>query len=61
VPYLYTDAQLHLVLAEIMHGSSAMKGQEKGVPSQAGAEKIVGALDAYSRHFDHPGLQGLAH
>jgi hypothetical protein len=55
------DAQLHLVLAEIMHGSSAMKGQEKGVTSQAGAEKIVGALDAYSRHFDHPGLPGLAH
>jgi hypothetical protein len=55
------DAQLHLVLAEIMHGSSAMKGQEKGVARQTGAKKIVVALDAYSRHFDHPGWKGLAH
>jgi len=54
------DAQLHLVLAEIMHGSSAIKGQEKGVARQAGAHKIVVALDAYGRHFDHPGWQRLA-
>ncbi len=55
------DAQLHVVLADIMHGSSAMKGREKGVARQAGAENIAVALDAYSRHFEHPGWKPLAH
>jgi hypothetical protein len=55
------DAQLHLVLADIMQGSSAMKGKESGMTRQAGAEKIVVALDAYGRHFEHPGWKGLAH
>lgn len=55
------DAQLHLVLADIMQGSSAMKGKESGVTRQAGAEKIIGALDAYGRHFEHPGWKRLAH
>ncbi len=52
------DAQLHLVLAEVMGGVDAMKA---GPDRTAGAVKIVQALDAYGRHFDHPGWTGLKH
>lgn len=52
------DAQLHLVLAEILGGIEQMKA---GTDAQAGAVKVVGALDAYGSHFEHPGWQPLAH
>ena len=53
------DANLHLVLAEIMQGSELIKGKDKKAGRRAGVEKVVVALDAYSRHFDHPGWHGL--
>jgi hypothetical protein len=53
------DAQLHLVLAQVMQGTSAMKGKEKTMSRRAGVESIVQALEAYSRHFDHPGWKKL--
>ena len=53
------DAQLHLVLAQVMQGTSAMKGKEKTMSRRAGVESIVQALDAYSKHFDHPGWKKL--
>jgi hypothetical protein len=53
------DAQLHLVIADIMAGVEAMEGKVKGETRRAGAEKIARALDAYGEHFDHAGWQRL--
>jgi hypothetical protein len=54
------DAQLHLVIAQIAEGSEAMKGRDKNATRRAGAEKVVAALNAYGRHFQHPGWPSLA-
>lgn len=51
------DAQLHIVLAQIQEGVEGMKGTER----QAGAMKVVTALDAYGKHFDDAGWTPLAH
>lgn len=49
------DAQLHLVLAQILEGISDLEaGQTRG------AVTIVQALNAYGAHFQHPGWQPLA-
>jgi hypothetical protein len=45
------DAQLHIVLAEILEGMVAMKD---GSNRMQGALRTVLALEAYGRHFDHP-------
>lgn len=55
------DAQLHLVIAEILEGVEAMEGKAKKVKRQAGALKVGGALEKYASHFDHPGWQPLKH
>lgn len=53
------DAQFHLVLAEMMQGVDEMRGS---APKRSqGAVRMVQALDAYGRHFDHPGWKPLAH
>ena len=49
------DEQLHVVLAEVLAGAETMQGKAKGEPRRAGAERVSKALDAYGRHFDHPG------
>jgi len=53
------DAQLHIVIAEIMAGVEAMEGKVKGETPSAGAEKIGKALNAYGEHFDHAGWKHL--
>jgi len=55
------DAQLHLVIAELDAGAEAMEGKSKRIRRQAGAVKVVGALEKYAAHFDHPGWQALKH
>jgi hypothetical protein len=55
------DAQLHLVIADVLEGVEAMEGKAKKVKRQAGAEKVVGALEKYAGHFDHPGWQPIKH
>lgn len=52
------DAQLHLVLAEIIDGTDHMR---KGGEPVEGVVKVLGALDAYGKHFDHPGWEPLKH
>ena len=51
------DAQLHLVLAQIIDGAAAMKTDHP----QDGAAQVVDGLGVYGRLFDHPGWQPLAH
>ena len=53
------DAQLHLVIANILAGVEAMEGKVQGETRRAGAERIARALDAYGEHFDHAGWKRL--
>jgi hypothetical protein len=52
------DANLHVILEEMLEGVEAMKAEEKKSP-RAGAEKLVAALNSYGRYFDHPGWKRL--
>jgi len=53
------DAQLHIVIAELLAGAEAMQGREKGVKPRAGAERVAKALNAYGEHFAHEGWKRL--
>lgn len=44
------DAQLHVVLVEIVEGVDAMRS---GSDRLAGARQVIQAIQAYGRHFDH--------
>lgn len=55
------DAQLHLVIAELLEGIETMEGKAKKAKREAGAVKVVAALEQYGKHFDHAGWQALAH
>lgn len=46
------DAQLHIVLMEIVDGTEAMRS---GSDRLGGSMRIIQAIEAYGRHFDHPG------
>ena len=49
------DAQLHLVIADVIAGADAMKGAKTAKAGQAGLIKVNGALKNYGKYFDHPG------
>lgn len=53
------DAQLHIVIAELMAGAEAMEGKMQGETRRAGAERVAKALNAYGEHFDHAGWKRL--
>ncbi len=55
------DAQLHLVLSQILGGNQQMKSAKSIQDCRAGAIKIIDALQLYPKYFDHPGWQPLAH
>ncbi len=48
------DAQLHLVVAELVAGADAMKGAKDAKAGRAGLVKVDGALKSYAKYFDHP-------
>ncbi|MEW5727618.1 MAG: hypothetical protein AB1918_07310 [Pseudomonadota bacterium] len=52
------DAQLHLVLARIIDGAETIKTGKAPVD---GVVAVMGGIDAYGEHFDHPGWQPLKH
>jgi hypothetical protein len=52
------DANLHVILADIIAGSDLMKGQDKA-KSRDGAIKIMAALETYPKYFEHPGWRGV--
>ncbi len=49
------DAQLHVVVAELIAGADAMKSARDGKAGRAGLVKVDGALKSYAKYFDHPG------
>ena len=55
------DAQLHIVIADLLVGADQMAGKVKGVPRVDGAVKVIGALKAYGQHFDDAGFQPIEH
>lgn len=48
------DAQLHIVVAELIAGADAMKGAKDAKAGRAGLLKVDGALKSYAKYFDHP-------
>lgn len=52
------DAQAHVVLEQVIEGAGQMQA---GPDRSAGAVKIVQALGAYGRHFEHPGWAAPSH
>lgn len=55
------DANLHVILAEMIAGAEAMHGKDPNAKPADGAVKVVEALAVYPRYFDHPGWKGLEH
>lgn len=53
------DANLHLIVAELVAGADAMQGKSKATPA-AGAAQVVRAVNQYGRYFNHPGWKPLA-
>ncbi len=49
------DAQLHIVVAELIAGADAMKSASDGKSGRAGLVQVDGALKSYGKYFDHPG------
>lgn len=55
------DAQLHLIIADILAGIEAMEGKRKKIKRLDGAVKVIGALEKYPAYFDAPGWKPLNH
>ncbi|MBA3031543.1 MAG: hypothetical protein KKF85_00385 [Gammaproteobacteria bacterium] len=55
------DAQLHLVVADLLSGAEQMAGKIKKAKRQDGAVKVIGALEKYAAYFDDPQFKPIAH
>ena len=52
------DANLHIVVAELVAAADAMQGKSADKPAK-GAERAVAAANAYGKHFAHPGWKPI--
>jgi hypothetical protein len=55
------DAQLHLVIADLLAAAAAMEGKTKEMKRRDGAIKVIGALDNYGKYFDDPDWKPIEH
>lgn len=55
------DAQLHLVIADILFGVEVMQGKQETSSRRDGALKVLAALENYATYFSHPGWKAVAH
>jgi hypothetical protein len=55
------DAQLHLIVADLLAGAEQMAGKSKDAKRQGGAVKVIGALDNYAKYFDDPKFKPIKH
>jgi hypothetical protein len=55
------DAQLHLIIADLIEGVAAMEGETAHGSPRDGAVKVVGALDDYATYFDDPRFEPIRH
>lgn len=52
------DAQLHLIIADLMEGSHAMESKKD---PRHGAVKVIGAIEKYVTYFDDPNFTPIKH
>lgn len=55
------DAQLHIVIAQMLEGVEAMQGKQKKIKRQAGAVTVFMALEQYGAYFDDSNSQTHKH
>ncbi len=55
------DAQLHLIIAELLEGAETMAAKAKQAKRQDGAIKVLGALEHYGTYFDDPAWKPIKH
>ncbi len=55
------DAQLHLIVAELLEGAGEMAGQVTTGKRQDGAVRVIGALEKYGQYFADPGFKPIEH
>jgi hypothetical protein len=53
------DAQLHLIVAELMAGAEAAQGKHGDAQRAAGVVRIARASNAYGEHFNHSGWTSI--
>lgn len=53
------DAQLHIIVADIMNGVEAAQGKHGEKKRAMGVVKVAQAANAYGKHFDHAGWQAI--
>ena len=55
------DAQLHIIVADLLAGAEQMSGKAKPAKPRDGAVKVLVALDKYGEYFDDPGYRPFKH
>lgn len=50
---------LHVVIGEMMEGTSAMAGKTPGMLPQDGLLRVAAAVNDYGQTFEHPGFQAI--
>ena len=55
------DAQLHMVIAQLVTGADKMAGNNVDATPRGGAVQVLGALEAYERYFDDPDFVAVLH
>lgn len=55
------DAQLHMIIAQLMAGSEKMAGNNADATPRDGAVQVLGALEAYEQYFDDPDFVPVVH
>jgi len=55
------DAQLHLIVADLLAGAEQMAGKSKDAKRQDGAVKVIVALDNYAKYFADPQFKPIKH
>lgn len=53
------DAQLHLIVADLMSGAEAAQGKNGEEKRASGVVKVAQAANAYGKHFDHAGWKAI--
>lgn len=53
------DAQLHLIVAELMEGAETAQGKQGEKKRAAGVAQVAKAANAYGKHFDHAGWRSI--
>lgn len=53
------DAQLHVVIGDILKGTEVLEGKQPEVARAEGVVAVARALNAYGEHFNHPGWKAI--